>query len=69
MSIRSWTTKSLRPGDLTALAAISQRRWSDPEEDRLKRLARRGFVKVRAERPVITVVGRGALLLRKLKRY
>jgi len=66
VNIRKWVTKSLRPGDLTALSDISRRHWDDPKSERFDRLKQRGFVKKNAERPVITMLGRAALLIRRL---
>jgi hypothetical protein len=69
MPLRTWTTKKLRPGDLTALSEIRRRYWAEPEADRVDRLNRRGFVKMKAEKPVITLLGRSALLIRRLTRH
>ncbi len=69
MSIRYWATKGLRHGDLSALSGILQGNGDSPDPERLARLNRRGFVKLKGERPVVTVMGRGALLIRRLTRH
>ena len=69
MSIRNWATKGLRPGDLTALSAIVRGQDGSPEPERVVRLDRRGFVKLKGKEPVATILGRGALLIRKLTRH
>ena len=69
MSVRRWVTKSLRPGDLTALAEISRGRSNDPEANRIERLNRRGFVKRKHDLFVATLRGRAALFLRRLTKH
>jgi hypothetical protein len=63
--MRRWVTKNLRPGDLTALAEIAREMWADPQAERLDRLKRRGFAKKKAEKPVVTMLGRAALWVRQ----
>lgn len=63
--MRRWATKNLRPGDLTALAEIARARYADTQAERIERLNRRRFVKKKAEKPVVTLLGRAALWVRK----
>jgi len=66
---REWATRGLHQGDLTALAAIARGARKD-EQDRLERLAQRGFVKMKAgdSLPRVTLLGRLAIIVRKLTR-
>jgi hypothetical protein len=64
-NIRQWTTRKLRHGDLTALHDIAA--GTRPNESRIKRLRRRGFVAQRKSgRVAVTARGRFALLVRRL---
>jgi oxalate decarboxylase/phosphoglucose isomerase-like protein (cupin superfamily) len=69
VGIRKWATKSLRPGDLAALAEITRGHWNPPEEQRVKRLNRRGFLKKEQNKLVTTLHGRAALLIRRLTKH
>jgi len=69
VSVRKWVTKKLRPGDMTALSHILQERLDDPQPGSLDRLALRGFIKTKANSPVVTLLGRVALLLRQLTKH
>jgi oxalate decarboxylase/phosphoglucose isomerase-like protein (cupin superfamily) len=69
VSLRKWATKSLRPGDLAALAEITRGHWNPPEEQRVGRLSRRGFLKKKQNRLVATLHGRAALLVRRLTKH
>ena len=63
---QDWARQGLRPGDLTMLAGIGKSARIS-EEDRLKRLSRRGFVKVASDGSAsVTAKGRLALLAKKL---
>lgn len=66
VSIRRWLTKNLRPGDLTALSDIARTHWDAPQAERVERLNRRGFVTKKADKPVVTLLGRAALLVRQV---
>jgi hypothetical protein len=60
-----WATRSLRSGDLGALAAVAD--GFRAEEARLNRLSRRGFVAQRNNgRITVTPRGRMALFIRHL---
>jgi len=65
MRAKSWATRALQSGDLTALAAIASGRGSHdggPSE----RLRQRRFVRERADKSVvITLRGRLALLIKR----
>jgi hypothetical protein len=69
MLVRDWTTRGLRRGDLTALAAIARGRRPS-EQNRRERLARRGFIDTASDDgpSFVTLRGRVALLLRKMTR-
>ena len=61
---RTWATHQLHKGDLTALAAIVH--GGKPDDERAKRLARRGFIAVKPSgRCLITPRGRMALIVRR----
>ena len=64
MSIRRWATHRLKWGDLAALRGIAKGVGS-AEEDRLRRLYRRGFVKRIESKPQVTLPGRAALVVRQ----
>jgi len=67
IGFREWSTRKLQSGDLTALSAIAGGA-SRPDEDRVKRLFRRGFVaQRRAGSYGVTARGRVALLIRRLR--
>lgn len=62
---REWSRSKLQSGDLTALSAIAHGMRTD--EDRAKRLFRRGFVSERGDGSVsITPRGRLALMIRRV---
>ncbi|HTO60979.1 MAG TPA: hypothetical protein VMM15_06965 [Bradyrhizobium sp.] len=66
LGLREWSTRKLQSGDLTALSAIAGGA-ARTDEDRLKRLSRRGFVAERRSGSyAVTARGRVALLIRKL---
>ena len=65
IGLRGWATRQLHIGDLTALFATAEGRLAD--DDRIKRLARRGFVTAKSNgRPLITTRGRVALAIKRL---
>jgi hypothetical protein len=65
MTIRRLATRSLRPGDLTALSQVARGSVVD-ESNRLDRLRRRGFVAHRrGGRPKVTVPGLLALAVKR----
>ena len=64
--MREWATRKLRYGDLTALGTVRKGVEGVPE-DRLCRLAKRGFVARKGNgKFVVTIPGRLALLVRSL---
>jgi len=64
--MREWATRKLRQGDLTALVTIRRGR-EGVEDDRLCRLAKRGFIAKRNNgKVVVTIPGHIALLVRSL---
>jgi hypothetical protein len=66
-NLQAWTTRKLRYGDLTALSNIAHGSW--PEDERVRRLSRRGFVVCRRSgRLAVTGRGRIALMIRRLSR-
>jgi hypothetical protein len=66
MRVREWATHKLRPGDLTALAALAGGS-KDVDEDRIKRLHKRRFIIERGAGAVaVTLRGRVALMIRRV---
>jgi hypothetical protein len=66
LHMREWATRKLRYGDLTALGTVRKGVDGVPE-DRLGRLAKRGFVAKKGNgKFVVTFPGRLALLVRSL---
>lgn len=64
--MRKWATRKLRYGDMTALKAV-RTGLRNIEEDRVERLAKRGFIAKNGEgKVVVTILGRIALLFRGL---
>lgn len=64
--MREWATRKLRHGDLTALGTIRKGR-EGVADDRLCRLAKRGFVAKKDDgKVVVTIPGHIALLVRSL---
>jgi len=62
-----WATSNLYRGDLRLLSDIARGIASALEPSHLDRLKQRRFVKIKAEKPVITVWGRAALLIKKIE--
>jgi hypothetical protein len=66
-NLQAWTMRKLRYGDLTALSSIAH--GAKPEDERIRRLSRRGFVVSRRNgRLAVTGRGRIALMIRRLSR-
>jgi hypothetical protein len=63
-----WATSNLYRGDLRLLSDIAQGIAPALDPSHLDRLKRRYFVKIKGEKPVITVWGRAALSIKKIAR-
>ena len=64
--MREWATRRLRYGDLTALGTVGKG-FGKIDEDRLKRLEKRGFIAKKADGKIaVTIPGRVALLVRRV---
>jgi hypothetical protein len=63
-----WATSNLYRGDLRLLSDFTRGITPALEPSHLDRLKQRHFVKIKAEKPVITVWGRAALLIKKIAR-
>ena len=64
MRLRRWATRQLQHGDLTTLGHVAKGEHVHDAE-RLARLRQRSFIAAR-EPPRITIVGRLALLIKRL---
>ncbi len=63
MGLKRWSTRKLRPGDLTALAAIADGSAA-PKETSVNRLAQRHFITRKADgRMAVTARGHVALMI------
>jgi hypothetical protein len=64
--MRNWATRDLKPGDLTTLVQIGQGA-AGHDEERVKRLSRRGFVERDASgRIKLTAKGRLASIIKRV---
>jgi hypothetical protein len=65
---KRWARNRLYRGDLTLLADIARTQYiaTTLDPSRLDRLIRRNFVKIKATKPVVTVRGRAALIIKKI---
>lgn len=66
LRMREWATRKLRYGDLTALETV-RKGVKHIDEDRIDRLAKRGFITKKGNgKIVVTIPGHIALLVRSL---
>ena len=64
--LRRWATRQLQTGDLTALQDIKSGKAIE-SHSRIERLRSRGFIGGPAEKPLITFLGRIALITKRFR--